>query len=185
MKAAASWGAHRVRNANTSSRFNGILTSSWHMRASKLKVTHIINSTLNDRQAMTALTLGRPGQHHTNTSEREWLWNIIKISFLVFLPQLSGKDTQDFTRSQMQVLQHKNFILSITIDCGNCESLLRKTHFSLVKLLPDTWGNQYFLALFSSTVTKLNIFKRENTVRKVGITFDVGKTCYEYWSYHL
>ena len=63
------------------------------------QVTHSISSTLNDWGAVTALILGRPGQHWTNTNERDWFENITKISFHISLLQFSGKDGWDFTLS--------------------------------------------------------------------------------------
>lgn len=49
------------------------------------QVTHIISSTLNDWGAVTVLTLGRPGQHWTNTSER-LIWKYYKDKLSYFSP---------------------------------------------------------------------------------------------------
>ena len=49
------------------------------------QVTHIISSTLNDWGAVTVLTLGRPGQHRTNTNER-LIWKYYKDKLSYFSP---------------------------------------------------------------------------------------------------
>lgn len=60
------------------------------------------------------------------------------------------------------VLEHKSSISGITIDCGNCDTLLRKKYFSLVKLYLIYEEMYCTRVLFSPTLAKPNnAFEKE------------------------